>query len=308
MRLYKYLSKPRTILNDGYIRATQLSCLNDPFEAKYCKTGLEKLCLAHNIDYKDSLAHITNEINKVGVISLTEAKDNLLMWAHYADEHRGVAIGLDVYEDPYVRGQICIFENLIDRPNPYACFDGFDVFSSGRVKPVRYRKQPKFRVDAFDLDFEHLDMTQGEALLYEVFFNKSDEWSYEKEHRAVLHLSQADKVLVPNNIQLRSTLKKQFESLSALDLGDDFIELHLEKIDDASMRIALGNNVATLALYPSVIFLFKLKEGVITNMVFGFRSHSKRFEPQPHYVQRAHCFEYEKASIDDSYVLNFDSF
>lgn len=30
-----------------------------------------------------------------GILSLTEAPDNLLMWAHYADSHRGVVIGFD---------------------------------------------------------------------------------------------------------------------------------------------------------------------------------------------------------------------
>ena len=40
MMLFKYVSNPDFILEDGYIRATQLSALNDPFEANYDKKGL----------------------------------------------------------------------------------------------------------------------------------------------------------------------------------------------------------------------------------------------------------------------------
>jgi hypothetical protein len=36
-------------LKDGYIRATQLSALNDPFEAIYCENALSELCLHFEI-------------------------------------------------------------------------------------------------------------------------------------------------------------------------------------------------------------------------------------------------------------------
>jgi len=41
-------------------------------------------------------ARIHEAINSnVGILSLTEAPDDLLMWAHYADSHRGILVGFD---------------------------------------------------------------------------------------------------------------------------------------------------------------------------------------------------------------------
>lgn len=34
-----------------------------------------------------------------GVLALSETKDDILMWSHYADYHKGVVIGLDIQSD-----------------------------------------------------------------------------------------------------------------------------------------------------------------------------------------------------------------
>lgn len=39
------MSNPEYFLKDGYIRATQLSALNDPFEATYCKMHYQSFVL-----------------------------------------------------------------------------------------------------------------------------------------------------------------------------------------------------------------------------------------------------------------------
>jgi hypothetical protein len=41
-------------------------------------------------------ASIYEALNRsVGILSLTEVPDDLLMWAHYADSHRGILVGFD---------------------------------------------------------------------------------------------------------------------------------------------------------------------------------------------------------------------
>lgn len=94
LMLYKYLSDPNLVISDGYIRGTQLSALNDPFEANYCKWSLEQLLTEIEIDsIKQDLIHrITERLKGVGVFSVTEVNDNLLMWSHYANQHRGAAL------------------------------------------------------------------------------------------------------------------------------------------------------------------------------------------------------------------------
>jgi hypothetical protein len=39
-----------------------------------------------------------NLINRYGILSLTSNRDNLLMWSHYADSHRGFVVGFNKFE------------------------------------------------------------------------------------------------------------------------------------------------------------------------------------------------------------------
>jgi hypothetical protein len=103
------------------LRNSRLSCrrredLNDPFEgqfrAKYLR-GKET-----TIQYKEDGTHFTTmgiweELNQKSeelktlnekiknkrICSLTDSFKNMLLWAHYADSHRGVAIEVDIPEE-----------------------------------------------------------------------------------------------------------------------------------------------------------------------------------------------------------------
>ncbi len=86
--------------------------------------------------------------NIIGLISLSETPSNILMWSHYADNHKGFVVGFDTgklsteYDIDYI-------EAIIYQKS-YPLIDGFD------------------------------DTT---TQFYKKFFHKSDLWSYEKEWR-----------------------------------------------------------------------------------------------------------------------------
>ncbi len=42
-QLFKYMSKPRNFFEEGFIRLSQPSALNDPFEAAFCRESLDDL-------------------------------------------------------------------------------------------------------------------------------------------------------------------------------------------------------------------------------------------------------------------------
>ncbi|MFT7184708.1 MAG: hypothetical protein ACI84K_000074 [Pseudohongiellaceae bacterium] len=42
-QLFKYLSEPRDLFIDGFIRLSQPSALNDLFEASFCRQSLDDL-------------------------------------------------------------------------------------------------------------------------------------------------------------------------------------------------------------------------------------------------------------------------
>lgn len=41
-----------------------------------------------------------NKSNTIGVLCLSETINNILLWAHYADEHKGCVVGIDVTQLP----------------------------------------------------------------------------------------------------------------------------------------------------------------------------------------------------------------
>ncbi|WP_324034502.1 DUF2971 domain-containing protein [Aeromonas caviae] len=94
----------------------------------------------------------------VGVLSLSKTYNNILMWSHYAEYHKGFVVGFR-YE----------MTELVDTHSPY------DL----HVLPVNYSKQRKslnYFVDEREYD------------VYGALLTKSDDWKYEEEVR-VLDLS-----------------------------------------------------------------------------------------------------------------------
>jgi hypothetical protein len=88
-----------------------------------------------------------------GILSLSMTADNLLLWAHYASEHRGVAVEIDPRDREFDR-----------HTSQYRNFE--------RAAQVRYSAaRPR--------------IPETDEILFEHFFVKSPEWSYEQEYRIV---------------------------------------------------------------------------------------------------------------------------
>lgn len=106
-----------------------------------------------------------NDIGKLtldsefGILCLSEIPNSLLMWAHYADEHRGVVFQFDANHSFFDEGDL-----------------EYDVPSKG---PVDYStKRPIL---------SHSNLRSTSA-----FFRKSPEWGYEREWRFIRRLANAD--------------------------------------------------------------------------------------------------------------------
>ena len=104
----------------------------------------------------DKLKAIDHEF---GILSLSMTADNLLLWAHYAAEHRGLAVEIDPTGAEFNR------HTLRDQ----------DFESAG---PVKYSSvRPK--------------IPETDEILFQHFFVKSPEWAYEREYRIVRKLESA---------------------------------------------------------------------------------------------------------------------
>lgn len=96
----------------------------------------------------------------IGILCFSKINNNLLMWSHYSDSHRGIVLEFDE-SHPFFR--------QIDNP------------SITSIIEIDYTdKRPEIVFDKFELTLE-------ESLEYakKIFFTKAVQWSYEEEFRLV---------------------------------------------------------------------------------------------------------------------------
>ena len=312
MVYFKYMASPRTFFEDGYIRLTQRSALNDPFEAIYCMDSLNDLVkyfddqTVFDIDHKEVSFHqyIENNINKVGVICLSESKDNLLMWAHYAKEHKGVVAGINNFSASNIFQKLFMpsaltSSSLVD----YTPFDGV-------AKPIMYRKGLRYRNDRFDFDYSNICVEGGARILSEIFLQKSEEWIYEKEHRITLRLEQADKVIICNLHDMQNVkIKNDIVSAGWAKFNElnNCYEINLMEIDDESFRYVVSSSLAELSGNNNNIYLMKLGSSSISHCLFGLNCDVNIDDLNVGYARSTGYLEFWRAIKNDSYYcLEFE--
>lgn len=173
--LYKYCAyntNSLSILINKKIWAAKPESLNDPFDCKI-KFTLPKIDSEAFSKYLKRTGRTTGvpemdyqlfveglqefrekDINNFGVFSMSQIKDNILMWSHYANEHKGFCIG-------FVRKK----NNLLG-----------DIT---KTKPVEYQCNYP---EADPLD-ENGEIESSHRII--MLFTKAKDWEYEKEWRLV---------------------------------------------------------------------------------------------------------------------------
>ena len=102
-------------------------------------------------------------LSNIGVLSLASRPDNLLMWAHYSNQHKGFVIALNEGHSTFN-----------ERRGPSDEFRYLRKVEYSRTKPAIQLKDAKIE---------------------DILFHKSDDWSYEDEWRIVKALSDAHTVV-----------------------------------------------------------------------------------------------------------------
>ena len=182
-KLYKYLAKNRAdVIENMKIRFTQPKELNDPFElypqlqnfsppkppdssiidlgnGTYATRATVTAGTAILDTFKDinKLKEVIEFSNGIGVLSLSEVNNNLLMWSHYAGNHTGFVIGFNSNTD-FVSSDISPTHNSV---NP--------------IKVDYQQARPQINRSA--------PVNLSMALPY--LNKKSPDWAYEKEWRMV---------------------------------------------------------------------------------------------------------------------------
>ncbi|MEZ9709801.1 DUF2971 domain-containing protein [Vibrio breoganii] len=312
-QLFKYLPEPRNLFEEGFIRLSQIVALNDPFEASFCMTSLEQLSshFDESNAYDAELGelsfpdYVKNRMHHIGVISFSENKENLLMWAHYANEHKGVIAGVSQFNKRSIFHKLFRADALINTSmtEEYSPFDGV-------AKPVSYRKGLRYRHDKFDYDYSNISVEGADRILYEVFMQKSDEWIYEQEHRVVLRLEQADRVIIDklqdvDNGKIREALVESPHVEIDQEKGTCTIDLW--KFDDESFRVAVAMNLVKLSKKTSTIFLMRLSASSINNCLIGLNSSVEKQDVNGGYASSVGYLDVWKATKNsDYYSLEFE--
>lgn len=158
---------------------------------KFSSVDLERTIRKVTSNFDDDFRTYVNValMKCLRLLCVTEDFDNVLMWAHYADQHRGCVLELDKFfcDEPRGLREGCVryHENLEPKSNP------LDILLFGQTKEVT------------------------ERLTEDVIFSKRTVWNYEKEYRFFFYESfgeitmQVD--LATNGRKI--TVKDQAESL-----------------------------------------------------------------------------------------------
>jgi DNA-directed RNA polymerase subunit RPC12/RpoP len=107
-RLYKYVpynEHSLSILINKKAWFSPVNQFSDPFEFRFALEENHHNGIPINIG---SVDNARQDSMKLGVFCLTEANDNILMWSHYADGHRGFCIEFERSESNELGGESCV--------------------------------------------------------------------------------------------------------------------------------------------------------------------------------------------------------
>ena len=181
MIIYKYVDADTLIriLDSQRIMFTHCADFNDPFDRPRVARS------AYDFEYIDVFTgdivtpaqqvDAANEAwEKCSVSSFTRTYDNALMWAHYADKHRGAVIAIDAELAALTSKHFLIpaqFGSVIymKRPMPEASLGrGLEAIRARQIE----RGESRFQIENYE----------G---LQRLFLTKALPWSYEEEVRVV---------------------------------------------------------------------------------------------------------------------------
>lgn len=168
MKLYKYRTfgefTNRIIIN-SQLYFSPISKLNDPFDCRlsfkqdYTEKEIIKSLRTDEKkeDFISRRNKVTNQmIEEVGVLSLAKKADNLLMWSHYANEHKGLAFEFET-----------------------------SMFNFTSVSGMQEQDINPILVD-YDCNYDELSYIADQTKeLTKLLLTKFVNWSYEKEYRMI---------------------------------------------------------------------------------------------------------------------------
>jgi len=140
MKLYKFRSLENfdrivDILVNKKFYLSKWNSLNDPMEGYF-----HYIIFGTDIIYKDKIERFISDKNELRICSFTNAYHPILLWAHYANQHKGIAIEVTLNSRKYEN----LFKVKYGKNIPELNFDSnpkpYDVLSS-KIKHWSYERE-----------------------------------------------------------------------------------------------------------------------------------------------------------------------
>lgn len=302
-----------SFFDEPMIRATPVLALNDPFEGWFNKDQVQdadrnqKEYYRKNgeevSDFDDSMlndlaGNIQSDLFDLGIISFTEDYNNPLMWAHYADEHRGFVVEFD-FSEPFFMDSIHTLNGRSSRFGENYLGDVFEF-----PEKVDYRREmPDFSRPEFSAP-DNMSEFHWKKFNRTILFTKSNDWIYEKEQRSVVRLKDADSIICKDDSYVRSECKKD-SSIKVVELENKKIqiifpneyEMH-ENMGDQSIKSEIF--ILTSDLKEPPVHLFRVNPKAISGVYFGCKSNHleslEKIKKNETLAGLSQCFKMKKNS------------
>lgn len=130
----------------------------------------------HGLSFSDPenmFDQLKKSIKEVGIFSLSSEIDNQLLWAHYADESRGIAIGFGVTSDSRLS-------------NSKHCLKVEYSNDISEKRDIGFNQQVDFYLDPQKRNFSSdIKISFSDPFFQRIISTKPKAWSYENEWRYV---------------------------------------------------------------------------------------------------------------------------
>jgi hypothetical protein len=244
VKLYRYMpfnyNSVRSI-ETGSIYLSEVGKMNDVFEG---------LTLTHS--NKNISFNTLNDL--IYLKSFCEEKDNLLMWSHYADNHKGICIEYDLTyliskiddkkSNPNILFHLFPVVYLENRINDEAAFNNL-LYASKSINQYKLDLKNK----------NHHDDVEWHNDIKMLFLIKSKSWGYEKEWRIAVTFTQMNEKpkYLDESLSDLYTIDSQnvdFDCITSIYCGANLENDKVEHLKEIAKRVN-NNSSRRLSVYRS---------------------------------------------------------
>lgn len=235
-------------LNDPCLRVTPSNCQNDPFEFGFSSSDIE--ALNFKSDSKEFGIKLEEFAKLHGIISLTTSNDNILMWSHYAENHRGAVV--EIYIDD--ENPQSLFINSTGPNSPPFNYQDF-IFDKVSYKLVRRFEQIESEINLDKINHHY-------------YFTKAQQWELEDEYRFITPMIWINRILF-NEVgcnkakKILASYSSSITCLNPRDTGYKFYELNPAALEIISTEnIELISKLWLQSNINETMFFIRLNSGV----------------------------------------------